>query len=820
MSWLSSLTSAIFGGTSAAASDESQATLLVIEGALFLDRPDAIRGVHECLFTDATLAIRRTDTPFTYHLVVTRTIDEDDAVSAADSDASDLDNDDLLLGNEKIFIVSPSMKFHTGLMMPDNLATLRWCEVDGAPDEIYEFVVPGGTSSPMFQMMRQTVLQCIYQRVYMRSAEGASPADLESLVYVPEGEKQKRVNKGKAKAAVDNDKTPVRPTASATAQQQARQQPTTPTPKSKSTPTQQQQTPTRRARTPSPTPPPPSTNLAKLLPKPVPFPGGNAANMDLTLELDAELFMFLAELDQFQLVTDKCTVQLLTNASDSTDAWLAVESDRGVLIRQPLTQNMNHMFWPDQCAMIWNMYFKDVGTGKDGCVSVSVNLATDAEFREWRRAFTQLHVQATLEASLASMQLDDKDMEYLEQQTSTDRGMGRDDDDDDDDEERRRSSDEESEDEDEEVDDNDGPVGHSGDDDDDDHEHDQASDDDDPTATNSLLTTTRSRTYVVRGGSIGVFGYGPRGKVKFETMIKKVKFNRDPLKPTKVLLHDGERKMILSDATKDATKLYELDLGSEKVVREFSLPGRPVNDLSAAAKSTESAAGAEATFLGVSDRSVFRVDPRMAGSVVSDDSQYTYSKNVGLQAVASSSSGQVAVASAKGELRLFNQVGKRATTALQSAGDAIVHLDVSVDGNYVLATTRSHLLLFDVRHTTAKGAATTAFSTRMPKDGRPSAARLALRPEHVAKMGMAPRFTAAYFNVSVTGESSLVTSTGPYVITWSLDDVIKGRKDKYVIKRYDEDVVADQFRFGDDQQIVLALPNDVQSVSRRRMGRL
>ena len=71
-------------------------------------------------------------------------------------------------------------------------------------------------------------------------------------------------------------------------------------------------------------------------------------------------------------------------------------------------------------------------------------------------------------------------------------------------------------------------------------------------------------------------------------------------------------------------------------------------------------------------------------------------------------------------------------------------------------------------------------------------------------------------------EKTIVTSSGPYVIAWDFNRVKKGQKDKYEIKqsvhslpsfggsilililchRYGDTVVADNFRFGDDSDIV------------------
>lgn len=72
-------------------------------------------------------------------------------------------------------------------------------------------------------------------------------------------------------------------------------------------------------------------------------------------------------------------------------------------------------------------------------------------------------------------------------------------------------------------------------------------------------------------------------------------------------------------------------------------------------------------------------------------------------------------------------------------------------------------------------------------------------------------------------ENAIVTSTGRFIIAWDFAKIKKGKGDSYVIKRfahlfnligninfllvlfylrYDDDVVQDNFRFGDDNEIV------------------
>lgn len=85
-------------------------------------------------------------------------------------------------------------------------------------------------------------------------------------------------------------------------------------------------------------------------------------------------------------------------------------------------------------------------------------------------------------------------------------------------------------------------------------------------------------------------------------------------------------------------------------------------------------------------------------------------------------------------------------------------------------------------------------------------------------MKQAVSFTPARFNTGQNEEEkTIVTSTGPYVITWNFRRVKNGHYE-YQIKQYGDDVVANNFKYGQDRSIIVALPNDVTALPRRNMA--
>jgi len=227
----------------------------------------------------------------------------------------------------------------------------------------------------------------------------------------------------------------------------------------------------------------------------------------------------------------------------------------------------------------------------------------------------------------------------------------------------------------------------------------------------------------------------------------------------------------------------------------------------------------EQTFLGLSANALYRIDPRLAGTKLVDSELKQYASKTDFSAAATTSNGYIAVASNKGDIRMFDRLGIIAKTTLPALGDPIIGLDVSADGRWVLATTNNYLLLIDALQTEGKNAGKLGFERAFAKDAKPQPRRLALSPSHVAQFMHETRapisFTQARFNTGPDeAETTIVTATGPFVVTWSMRKLLAGRKDPYSIKRYAEEVKADDFKFGTDKNLIVALPNQVEMVGK------
>ncbi|KAJ2060293.1 Vacuolar import and degradation protein 27 [Coemansia sp. S146] len=343
-------------------------------------------------------------------------------------------------------------------------------------------------------------------------------------------------------------------------------------------------------------------------------------------------------------------------------------------------------------------------------------------------------------------------------------------------------------------------------------------------AKNSMLAVgyKHDRSFVVRGSRIGVFRLGENDDIEFDTTINRIDDTRGTeFTPSSVMLHEQDSSMVLQNRDRPH-ELYRMDLEYGKVVEEWKVH-EDIPTVSIAPNTKYSQMTGDKTLVGLSHNMLYRIDPRVGGdNMVVQNELQSYTTKSHFTAAATTESGAIAVGSGKGEIRLFDRLGVRAKTTLPALGEAILGIDVTSDGRYVVATCKTYLLLIDTK-LPSDPAGKTGFQKAFPQAQKPAPRRLQLRPEHVVYMAAPISFTPAKFNQSPDGnhsEKTIVTSTGPFVITWNLRRALgTGRGDAYHIKQYADVVVADNFRFGQDRSIVVTLPNDVQCVKRSQLAK-
>jgi VID27 C-terminal WD40-like domain/VID27 PH-like domain/VID27 N-terminal region len=327
------------------------------------------------------------------------------------------------------------------------------------------------------------------------------------------------------------------------------------------------------------------------------------------------------------------------------------------------------------------------------------------------------------------------------------------------------------------------------------------------------------RSFVVRGSKIGVFKHTPNNNLEFSTNISKVETPKGRLfSPKKVMLHAEDSNMVLQDEA-NPNSLYRMDLEYGKVVDEWKVHDDiPVNTFAPETKFAQMSAAQP--FLGLSRNALYRIDPRVSGNKLVETDLKQYASKNDFSAAATTEKGYIAVASNKGDIRLFDRLGINAKTHIPALGEPIIGVDTSADGRWILATCRTYLLLIDALQKDGKNEGKLGFEKSFAKESKPQPRRLGLQPSHVAQFQHETKspisFTPARFNTGVdASETSIITATGPFIITWNMKKVLAGRKDPYTIKRYAEEVKADNFKYGSDKNVIVALPNEVNMVAKQ-----
>ena len=209
-----------------------------------------------------------------------------------------------------------------------------------------------------------------------------------------------------------------------------------------------------------------------------------------------------------------------------------------------------------------------------------------------------------------------------------------------------------------------------------------------------------------------------------------------------VMLHEQDTKMVLMNPDMHHS-LFSMDIEYGKIVEEWKVHDDITVDHIAPTSKFAPTTG-ERTLVGTSHNTLFRIDPRLGGrggNTMAESKQYT-SKNK-FSGVTTTGTGKLAVASEKGDIRLFDTVGKIAKTALPAMGDPILGIDVTSDGRWVIATCKTYLLLIDTLIGEGRYAGSLGFDRAFPADAKPQPRRLQLRGEHAAYMGHDISFTPA-----------------------------------------------------------------------------
>lgn len=777
------------------------------QGQLYLVRPLSPKGYSELLFKDAAARIRRTAQDFQYQLVVQRVYEEGEAELLADEEGEDAEIDPLAAErDEKTFLLDEALEFRVEKRNQDSAEhVLCWRDLTGDAGDVYEFVCDRSTThAGLVHQFELAAKQCQYERKYRKPYTTASDEDLLQFEFagklIPPASPLHSPSLARSIASTDSMLAGAgigttlidTPTRSTTAAVSAAKD-------SKDT--------TSAVSAPASEKPSTGTAAAALTTSTSEVP---EAKEILSAEL-AELHFF--DFPSGSFVLQDASVTAIVSETGNWQYWLQVASKDRDWLGVPVVADINPVFNFEFLSFIFNQF-----TADGAAYSWLLRFKDQAALERFQEGLLRALWEQLNEIKWSKIK--EKERDYVAD-AFADLAMGDVEEEEEEEEEPEKYHAEDEENEDEDEDDNRPRSEH----------YDSAEEADDveqqprDKAVNKSLAVgyKHDRSFVVRGSQIGVFKHTNDNQLEFSTNISKIETPGGKLfSPKKVMLHNEDRNMILQNDT-DPNKLYRMDLEYGKVVDEWKVH-EDIPVVTFAPENKFAQMTHEPTFLGVSHNALYRVDPRLAGSKLVDSELKQYVSKNDFSALATTGKGHIAVASNKGDIRLFDRLGINAKTHIPALGEPILGLDVSADGRWILGTCRTYLLLIDALQSSGKNEGRLGFEKPFAADSKPQPRRLALTPEHVAQFahetGKGVAFTPAKFNTGEgTEETSIITATGPYVIEWSLKKVLRGSKGPYMIKRYRDDVKADEFQYGNDKNIIMALPHEVNMVDNRTLKR-
>ncbi|KAG8900651.1 hypothetical protein FRB99_005830 [Tulasnella sp. 403] len=737
----------------------------VSAGELYIVRPrSSVKGARECIFQSAMATVRRTNQDFNYQLVITRVYEEGEEGLLDEDDETD---------DERAFLIDTALEFRSDTF--DGQPTFLWRDLDGDEDDLFEFVATNA-NEPTRAFFELSVLRAIYERKHQKTSEKAREADLKKLIYTPPLQATSRPRTRQA-AATDVNKELA---------EASRDESTSNAP-------------------PASVAPMPRSTIGD---DPSSYEGRTMVSEPADLlffDYSEDAFVVQDTVDAKIILSPRVNFQYFIVAETAEDKWLAHE----------LMSDLNCKWAKGWKSFRWN------NRDREGKISAwCLRFNTDEAYEHFKEVLTRCLWETNNgiswekakkeDTTYAADTFKDEDVEMRdayeseeEEEETVEEVLQSDSDDEEPSKLREEDDEDEDEDEYEETKKFYAKTGAGG------------------QEQNSAMTVgyNNDRTFVVRNHRIGVFkntdsndgGMQHAGTINKVTTLKGKVFS-----PKKVMLHEQDKAMVIMNPD-EPNNLYKMDLTVGKVVEEWKVHDDiPVTQMAPDSKFAQTTH--QQTLVGTSHNALFRIDPRLSGQKMVDAEYKQYATKAAFSSVATTAGGHLAVASAKGDIRMFDTIGKNAKTALPALGDPIIGVDVTASGRYIVATCKTHLYVIDTMITEGRYKDSLGFERSFPANARPVPKRLQLKPEHVLYMGSEVSFTPARFNTGPDqDETSIVTSSGPYVIAWDFKKVKQGVLDKYEIKQYDDKVVQDEFRFANDRDIVVALKNNVLMVNKKKL---
>ncbi|CDK29097.1 unnamed protein product [Kuraishia capsulata CBS 1993] len=748
--------------------------VVIPSGQLYLVRsPTSPKGESECLYNDVVASIRETSIQYNYQLIIQKAFEEGEVSDREEDNDESSVFDDLEEGKDDdwTFLIDETLKFSRSVNKEGD-TVIRWKDNTGDMGDYLQLLCDRSVKPSLLDQFMTTLYKCQFERKYKRSALSASESDLEEFKVGASQAKLHIPGYSNDADGEDDSEDEFHDANDVNDEEDLKD------------------------------------------PHPMRLPAGKVLSQG-----ECQLHLYDPVKNSFILQNETVIAKIIDLGN--WNYWLSVV-DRSSKGRQAITgsfitPDLNPVCNDDALAFIFNY------VGENLALSWLLKFENLQKLEEFNS-----NVKTALWESLNRTKLDsvsESDSEYVL------RAFDNLNVNDDMDAEFEEESEDEFDSAEESLLDNvrvsnlrQGTTRRNFSDDDDDSDRDETKERFEGSESNKGLKVgyKNDRTYVARGNRLGVFTSTEDNDLKFYTAIENIKNSKGQyIDPSKMMLHQEDRAMIIQDDSKPF-ELYKMDLEYGKIVEDWQVSkdnNVPVVEFGPSQKFSQMTG--EQTFMGISSNGLFKLDPRLSGSKLVEGLRKTYKTKVNFTALATTELGFMAVANESGEIRLYDKLGGNAKTQLPGLGERIIGIDTSNDGRWLLATCKTYLLLIDTKITDGKNAGAFGFTRSFGKDSKPRPRRLQLTPENVAfirnETGTGVVFTKARFNtgVNVDTPQTIVSSTGPYVITWSFNKVLRNDPQPYLVNRYEDTVMAEDFRFGSDSNVILALKDDVAMANKK-----
>jgi len=325
----------------------------------------------------------------------------------------------------------------------------------------------------------------------------------------------------------------------------------------------------------------------------------------------------------------------------------------------------------------------------------------------------------------------------------------------------------------------------------------------------AIIMGSRERSYLVGEKGISVMGNTSQGledldvELSFESLSlggtpsstgrRRSSFGARSTPSTnmsscsKGILMDYESKMNL--LSPGSSSIYNTDLETGKLLNEFAFKkdDTDIHVVDIVNDSKSSQMQDHSTFLSLGEKTIDRWDTRVKGGLAQSmaspitldyEGGRSYAKNPKFSCIATTGQGYRAVGSQDGKIRLYNdKVEQIAKTSIPGLGAPIEHIDVTYDGRWVLATTKSFLIVLKTMYKEGSKELC-GFTSRLGAKA-PKPRLLSLKPEDSIYTNNAP-FEKAKFSWitdNARKERYIVASCGRFTVQWNFRAVKVAKPD-------------------------------------------